>query len=215
MFNQNGKYLILWFRYITSVCYVLFWLVSYFPQWFPIKNTKTTVHLWLQKLQIKTNTVSVNQQHSNNANFLSFPYNLKSFKCLSMFMKICPDIPHPQKYWQNREFPPFVSTTRPTWMILVFLWNYSSLSLSSRSFSLEKSIPYLISNYYSLPSMISMQQIVPPSKFVIPITAIYLALFVAFFLQSNIYHKTLFLLLYVHCRSYQDFLQLCQQETPR
>ena len=123
----------------------------------------------------------INQQHSNNANFLSFPYNLKSFMCLSMFMKICPDIPHPQRYWQNRELPPFVSTTRPTWMILVFLWNYSSLSLSSRSFSLEKSIPYLISNYYSLPSMISMQQIVPPSKFVIPITAIYLALFVAFF----------------------------------
>ena len=82
-------------------------------------------------------------------------------------------MPHPQEIRKERKLLPFVSTTRPTWMILIrFIIHakvFFSITLISK-FLLRKSIPDLISNNYSLSLMIKMQQICSTSKFLSPIT---------------------------------------------
>ena len=52
-------------------------------------------HIFIEKLHIKTTTVSINQQHRNNTVFLALSYNFKAFKCLSTFLRLCPDTTPP------------------------------------------------------------------------------------------------------------------------
>ena len=66
----------------------------------------------------------------------------------------------------------------------------------------QKSIPALISNNHSLPSMIEMQQIGSPSKFLIPITVKGFYFFVAFYLCNTMFPKNLFLYYYMTISSH-------------
>ena len=88
-----------------------------------------------------------------------------------------------RKFGNTGNLSPFKITTIPTWMILIRYDIHTKVFLSITlisNFLLRESMPDLISNIYSLPSMITMQQKGSPSKCVIPMTVKRFSFFVAF-----------------------------------